>query len=402
MDKRQFVTEATKNIRSASARAQARRELADHLAEREQFYLDAGFSAAQAEQKAIARMGDAEVVGTRLAKLHTGAHFGLYFGLQLAFLVLFFVCHIIVLFAYTSRLGIAAIREEYFAVFFALVFATVGLKHYYKSIYILSFVPWFFCVFHGIGLSFVKSDIAYGSYVSGAVFTVKCILSGRANEIVFPAKDWNLVMTSARLNLLSSAVYIVSVLIFVLGLLCILKLQNGQYHILHKRLSKGLQRAFIVLLLCFAAFYITTEAVCAEKEKPVYDKLMITAVDTEMPIELLSEEDVLVIHFFKDIMFENDYYFYAYEVEQSSKDVMTPVVDSAASGEWVAFDEDISYFEAHADIYLSSNKEYLYFQKVSDDETKELLKIIKSQTADFSFGLDESSYPINRVYVHIR
>ena len=65
-----YIATVTNSVRDKKAAVAIRRELEEHLFDRTQYYMAAGYPADEAEQLAISRMGKPEEVGKAMRRLH--------------------------------------------------------------------------------------------------------------------------------------------------------------------------------------------------------------------------------------------------------------------------------------------------------------------------------------------
>ncbi len=88
MRKEEYIATAVSKISNRKAKQETEKELAAHIDELIEFYLDRSGSKEEAEEKAVADMGEAQSISQKLGKLHTGA--GVY--LFLAIIGIIVVC----------------------------------------------------------------------------------------------------------------------------------------------------------------------------------------------------------------------------------------------------------------------------------------------------------------------
>ncbi len=79
MRKDEYIATAVSKITNKKAKRETEKELAAHIDELIEFYLDRSGSKEEAEEKAVADMGEAQSISQKLGKLHTGAGFYLFF-----------------------------------------------------------------------------------------------------------------------------------------------------------------------------------------------------------------------------------------------------------------------------------------------------------------------------------
>lgn len=65
-----WLDQATAKVRFTPDRSAVRRELADHIQDRQDGYLAQGLDAYEAEQRAVADMGDPNAIAEELGRLH--------------------------------------------------------------------------------------------------------------------------------------------------------------------------------------------------------------------------------------------------------------------------------------------------------------------------------------------
>lgn len=70
MDASEYIEAVTGQMRSKRARGFVAKEIADHIEDQTQSYLEAGMTLAEAQKEAVCQMGDAVEVGTELDRIH--------------------------------------------------------------------------------------------------------------------------------------------------------------------------------------------------------------------------------------------------------------------------------------------------------------------------------------------
>ena len=95
MRKAEYIAEAVSKITNRKAKRETEKELAGHIDELIEFYLDRSGSKEEAEEKAVADMGEAQSISQKLGKLHTGA--GVYLFLAIIGIIVVCVSAIIML-----------------------------------------------------------------------------------------------------------------------------------------------------------------------------------------------------------------------------------------------------------------------------------------------------------------
>ena len=81
MRKDEYIASAVSKISNKKAKRETEAELAEHIDELTEFYLDRNMTVEEAEQRAVADMGTPESVSSSLGKLHTGAGKRVYIAL---------------------------------------------------------------------------------------------------------------------------------------------------------------------------------------------------------------------------------------------------------------------------------------------------------------------------------
>ena len=81
MRKDEYIASAVSKISNRKAKRETEAELAEHIDELTESYLDRNMTAEEAEQRAVADMGTPESVSSSLGKLHTGAGKRVYIAL---------------------------------------------------------------------------------------------------------------------------------------------------------------------------------------------------------------------------------------------------------------------------------------------------------------------------------
>lgn len=70
MKKEEYIESVLKHIQNKAFLNTIRQEIEDHIAEREQYYLDIGYDEQTSQQKAVAQMGNADELGIQMDILH--------------------------------------------------------------------------------------------------------------------------------------------------------------------------------------------------------------------------------------------------------------------------------------------------------------------------------------------
>lgn len=70
MTPEEFLQSAVSNIKSRKQRTLIKQEIANHIADRKEYYLDAGYSNTQAEERAIEHMGNPNDIAKSMAKMY--------------------------------------------------------------------------------------------------------------------------------------------------------------------------------------------------------------------------------------------------------------------------------------------------------------------------------------------
>lgn len=91
MRKEEYIASAVSKISNKKAKRETEAELAEHIDELTEFYLDRNMTAEEAEQRAVADMGTPESVSSSLGKLHTSAGKRVYIAL-LVLMSFFGIC----------------------------------------------------------------------------------------------------------------------------------------------------------------------------------------------------------------------------------------------------------------------------------------------------------------------
>lgn len=100
MKKDEYIASAVSKISNKKAKWETEAELAEHIDELTEFYLDRNMTAEEAEQRAVADMGTPESVSSSLGKLHTGAGKKVY----IALLIMIFFFGIAAIFGFDNSL----------------------------------------------------------------------------------------------------------------------------------------------------------------------------------------------------------------------------------------------------------------------------------------------------------
>ena len=72
MRKEEYIATAVSKISNRKAKLETEKELAAHIDELIDRYVNSGYTAAEAEEKAVAEMGDSEKVSQEMGKLYKG------------------------------------------------------------------------------------------------------------------------------------------------------------------------------------------------------------------------------------------------------------------------------------------------------------------------------------------
>ena len=88
MKKDEYIAAAVSKISNRKAKLETEAELAEHIDELTEFYLDRNMTVEEAEERAVADMGEPETICVSLGKLHTGAGKAVY--IVLLIMIIFF------------------------------------------------------------------------------------------------------------------------------------------------------------------------------------------------------------------------------------------------------------------------------------------------------------------------
>ncbi len=405
MNKQEYIRNIIKYIQNDRMREESLRELSDHFEDRKQYYLNAGFEEEVAEEKTIACMGDAELIGTRIGKVHGKR---LYVPLLLIEIVLgLTVCFFALILGallWSEVLYEQTVLSECALLVFLFLFAYIGLRYRYKSILIIACIPLSlfltFRVVLGWGHSYENALL-----VSGTVWETVYLVLGKFKMIYEIASRWRFVETSWWLQVLSVLFYAWIGFCVIAGMTFMVREDREKCSLRQKKMLKLIKRSVLALGACvlvsglaFCAVYYTAAAAARESVLETYSGSVIYAKGinqnqpfNEMEEAFISDDTKSLTYYVEDISIE-------------SKDTIQ-LYGAGKDGEPVRriekkqFDNNIAYYTVIYEVNVKTTKDYMFFSNKGLKESfsqDKWLKVRKGEKYLIAFE-EYEEYPLNFV-----
>ena len=414
MDKQEYLKEVTKYIQSKKQMESALRELSEHFEDRKQYFLDAGFDENTAEQKTIESMGEAELIGTRLGKVHGRSFFVPLLIVQIVLgLISSFIGAVFAVLYCNTPFQYSLVRIESLLLLFLCVFAYIGLRYRYKSIFTIAYIPYFLFLIPKWIICFTSFEkFIEVRCSSGFVWnTIYLLLAKKKQIYIISTHVWEM-QVAWWLRALSILFYVGIIFTFIGGMVFLIKENHYKTTLKQKRLFKHIQKGLIglglVVLLSMAVtiavFAVTRANEAADANN--YSSNCVYAKGINQNEELWKMEGSYV----QDETDELDIIITDYVLQSSIHSVKNIQLYGTGEGgkpekrwEKVRFDENFEYYVVVYDVKVVTTKDYIYFSNrglwENFDQSK-WIPVKKGETYRVAFKTEE--YPINFVQFTIQ
>ena len=404
MKKDEYLEKAISLISNKKAKDEVKAELSSHLDDLIDFYLDRGCTEAEAEEKAVADMGEAEIVAVDLAKLHKGLPGVL--SVFLTFLTLFSVGFFGI--ACPLNIGFSGYVYHYN---FNAEFAFLGLvllmsvlwrkKLHIVKLFILPFVylaailGYAFCFDTTPLDGFCSPTVFYAAYLAmGRFESIKAIMNLCVSKIPF------------AFSVISVAFYALILILLFANAVSALRITRKKYKPKDKKISVCISRTLTVLLVAVSLVFTLTYPLSFYYRNHNVDTyhivdgedvitVLIAQSDTPKPLAELTYNDMY--------MFSCDNYFglgIGSEEYFSSSPLQEQLSINSYEREKYSYDEFVSYYIDRVCFEFTPQKEYVYVVFVEGDPFYQELKnnydesLWKKADKEYNFhSNDKEIYP---------
>gem|GEM_PF-2111184 len=359
MRKDEYIAEVTSGIKSESARQEISTEIGSHIDELADFYLERGYTETEAEEKAVAEMGDGEKIGYDLSRLHKGK-MNL---LEKLFLLLAVNSALNLAFFHPLPLGYANfishydLIEEFIFLLFFLGWAVYAKHRHYKGISVFLAVVFPLVILRSSYCELIPTD-----FCSPTVFYGLYIILGRFESI---QSILNIYVTELPLwlSVVSIAFYALIAYLLIKNAVSVCKLSTQNYSLKDKAIARRAARTCIVVAIFSATVftiayplsfrYYNDEINSPSMMNGKSISVIIAQSDTPCDLSALTPEDMLAFECINSAIRFEPYF-------NSSRFYSDCVDMHYSDNKKVSYDEFVKYeYESYA-VTVRPTKRYIY------------------------------------------
>jgi len=391
MNRNDYIKAVLSQIEDKTARAEVARELNDHLDDRIEFYIDGGYSPAEAEEKAVARMGDGESAGYRLNRMHNSkGDIVIHLLLVITLSLLLFITAVFNI-PCDSTVCTLMLTAEYLSVLSVGLYLTYAIKRNKLLPTVISFVFYAGTLFFRFYGAFADRFENYfsGRSVSAVVTSLVYIFTGNLTSLNIVSNDLAYIKPATWINVLSYGFYCCVFLCIAAAYVHIKRFQRLRYTQQQSKRKKLYANALTVSVIFLFLTATVSLVTCWHpfhfgvfNDYETYDELVIYEADSQDIDEATATE------------FQPEYDWSVY----------TPLENSTSVYTEQRLDQFFVYKVCESRLTYVTDKRYVYITDryiMPNEATPENWLCTDNAPHEITVPLEQNGHPINVIKITV-